>query len=330
MLWLSKKWLVERGRSRRYKLQLMHSFGALRFSTVVCFVLVTGCTGEKESAAVDTAAGPTSAAARPIVPSPATGWERNRNGPVLLYSGPGGSTLVVLPGLTDSTLSTLDAFALDSLSGKAVELFGRPGLIGSAELLVASQAATNDGCLSWPGGTLSPAPKKTWRIGLSRGVASAVALDSLESMTPADSSMITSEIARMSSSVAEGSDPAFRGLPFAVTHAYRFAFGKTLVLIAEVVRRINEEANPRVEHLLLVAERTIDAGANYEVAFESRIAGAEDVVRTSEVLAVVLLKNGTPVIITAFEYEEGNRLVLLERRGKKQWKIAWRSAYTGC
>lgn len=292
--------------------------------------IVTGCAGEKKAAVVDTAAGPTSAAARPVVPSSETGWETDRNGPAILYSVPGGLTLVVLPWLTDNTLSTLDTFVLDSLSGKPMELFGRSGLTGSAELIVASQAVNKEGCPSWPGGTLSPAPKKTWRIGLSRGVASAIALDSLESMTAADSSMITAEIARMSSSVAEGSDPAFRGLPFAVTHAYRFEFGKTLVLIADVVRRINEEANPRVEHLLLVAERRVDAGVNYEVAFESRIAGAEDVVRTSDVLAVVLLKNGTPAIIAAFEYEEGNRLVLLERRGRKQWQIAWRSAYTGC
>jgi len=106
--------------------------------------------------------------------------------------------------------------------------------------------------------------------------------------------------------------------------------GNNLVLAADVVRKINEEANPREEHLLLIAERPRVAGAKYVAAFQSRVAGAEEAVRTTEILGAVQFVRGNPAIVVTFEYEDGGKVALLERTGEKQWRITWTSAYTGC
>ena len=308
----------------------MDSLRAKRFLTVISFLAIVACGGDEKKGASDSAVAPMSTTSQPPTPGINAGWDKTKNGPVILLSAPGGFTMVVLPELTDSSLSATPTFMLDSLSNMPVDLFSRSGLAASATLLVASQRSNTDGCLSWPVGTLSPSPSKPWSAGFRTGVAVPLKLDSLEGMTSGDSSFVTTEIARVASAVAEGTDPTFRGLPFAVRRAYRFQFGTTSVLIGDVVRKINEEADPRVEHLLLVAERAGDAGSKYVVAFESRVAGAEDVVRTSEVLAAVRFAQGRPTIIATFEYEDGSRLVLLERTSQKEWKITWRSAYAGC
>lgn len=237
---------------------------------------------------------------------------------------------VVLPGYTDSTLAANQTFMLDPLSSMPVDLFSPAGLAGTASLIVSSQAINAEGCISWPAATLSPPPAREWRFGFRKGVATALPLDSLEGMTAADSSQVTIEIARIASVVAEGSDPTFRGLPFAVRRAYRFVLGNSSVVVADVVRKINEEANPREEHLLLVAERSTAGDGKYAAAFESRVAGSEEAIRTNEVLGAVRFLRGKPAIIVSFESEEGGRIALLERTGEKQWRITWRSAYAGC
>ncbi|HEX2722130.1 MAG TPA: hypothetical protein VHM24_04385 [Gemmatimonadaceae bacterium] len=250
----------------------------------------------------------------------------------MLLSGAENTTraAVVLPSLPDSVLAAMPSFSLDSLARLPVDLFGLTGLVGSATLAVTSQVPDTEGCVSWPAAVVSPAPPHPWRFGLRKGVAVALSLDSLEGMSSADSSIVTSEIARVASAVAEGSDQAFQGLPFFVRRAFRFSLGNNSVLVGDVVRKINQEANPREEHLLLVAERSASIKGKYVAAFQSRVAGSEDVVRTNEVLGAVRFASGRPAIVLTFEYENGGKVALLERTAEKQWKLTWRSAYTGC
>ena len=289
------------------------------------------CKNDKKPAAGDSAVASDAPFVQPTIPAANTGWDTTDAGPVMLLAGSENmaSAAVVLPWLTDSELASAPSFALDSLSNMPVDLFGLGGLSGSSPLIVSSQKLNTEGCLSWPTGVLSQSPRH-WRFGLRKGVATAFPLDSLEGMTATDSSQVTVEIARIASAVAEGSDPVFRGLPFAVRHAYRFTVGNTSVLVADVVRKINEEANPREEHLLLIAERTNTADAKYEAAFQSRVAGSEEAVRTNEILGAIKFVRGNPAIVVTFEYEDGGKVALLERTGDKQWRITWRSAYTGC
>jgi hypothetical protein len=148
-------------------------------------------------------------------------------------------------------------------------------------------------------------------------------------VTPADSLSITTELARLASALPASNDPAFQGLPFSVRKAYRSKIGQTSLLVGDIVRKINEEANPLEERLLLIAER--GSGDAYSTVFHSRAAGSEEIVRTNEILAAVKFNKGNrPAIVVAFEYENGSRIALIERLSGTAWKLTWRSAYAGC
>jgi len=307
------------------------TFDRVLASLVSVCVVVTACNRDRKPVGADSAAAVTPPAVQPASPGVNTGWNTEEAGPVMLLTGQENTpnAAIVLPWLTDSTLASARAFVLDSLSNMPVDLFNRTGSTGSSALMVRSQAPSTEGCLSWPTGMLSPPPRE-WRFGLRKGVATALPLDSLEGMTASDSSQVTVEIARIASAVAEGSDPAFRGLPFAVRRAYRFSLGTNSILVGDVVRKIAEEANPREERLLLIAERASESDGKYAVAFKSRVAGSEEDVRTNEVLGAVRFTRGNPAIVVRFEYDEGGNSALIERTGQRQWRITWRSAYTGC
>ena len=273
----------------------------------------------------------------PVPPVAATptrnsGWDEGTAGPAMFLSVADNSAaaMVVIPSLTDSTIDP-STFNIDELNDTSVELFSRRGLAGSTVLVVKGDSARAEGCVSWPQARLSEIPAEPWRIGFMKGIVAPLPLDSLETMRTADSVSVTTELARMSSALAEGEDPAFRGLPFTVREAYRFTIGQTTVLAGDVVRKINEEANPREEHLLVVAERSATAGATYSPVYHSRVAGREDEVRTNEILgAVRFVKNNRPSLVIAFDYEDGGRVALLQRMNAGEWRITWRSAYTGC
>jgi hypothetical protein len=128
---------------------------------------------------------------------------------------------------------------------------------------------------------------------------------------------------------SEGST-AFAGIPYFVRKGYRLALSPSSILIAEVVRRINEEANPREEHLLLLAERS-RSDAPYRVGFYKRSAGAEESLETSEILgAVRFVRSRRLAFAVTFDYEDGGKVGLLERVGVGTWRIVWKSAYTDC
>jgi hypothetical protein len=123
---------------------------------------------------------------------------------------------------------------------------------------------------------------------------------------------------------------AFHGIPFSVRKAYRLETPALSVIVAEIVRRINEEANPREERLLLVGDRQT-GDSDYHLAFHTRSSGAEESLETSDVLAgFTLTRSGQPAIAVTFDYEEGGKVGLLERVSGKEWKLVWKSAYSGC
>jgi hypothetical protein len=291
-----------------------------------------GCRGDTGTSKTDSASS-TSASAVPIRPLPAnTGWQEDEAGPALVLSDSASTSaaLVVLPSLSDSVMAGTKVFNADSLTGMSFDLFGRPGSAGPAILTAGSRSSNSEGCVSWPAGTVTGNIQRTWRFGLKRGLATAIPLDSLEGMTSADSVQVTTELARLASSLTVRSDPAFEGLPFSVRKAYRGTLGKRMVLVGDVIRKINEEANPREEHLLLIAERGPASDVPYIAVFQSRAAGSEEIVRTSEILGALKFLNGRAAIVVSFNYENGGRVALIERVSDSEWKLTWRSAYTGC
>lgn len=269
-------------------------------------------------------------------PTTATTWSDDA-GPALVVATDSGRGFVVLPTYTDSTLTDTTTFDLSLVHGTRLDLFSRPGASGEGAVLpVAPRAAAGAGCTSWPDArvTLGDAPfARNWTIGFAAGRARPIPLDPLGALAGPDSARLAAEVTRVASTVPDDAGSIFRGLPFSVRDAWRLqAAPGTEALIAGVMRRINQEANPRVEHLLMVAERDSGTtGGRFRVAYFERTNGLEETLEMSDVLAAVSL--GTPpraTIVLARDFGDGAAYALLERTGVRAWRIRWSSAYTGC
>jgi hypothetical protein len=305
---------------------------AVLSSVLLCFA-ITSCGRDVKSNTADSASAVVPVAANRVQTTINTGWDEVSAGQfiVLPASDDGTTAGLVLPNETDSTLSSSRVFQVDSFANAAVDLFNTAGAAGKSNIAVNSQQAPAEGCLVWPGVRLISKPSGPWTVGFRAGYAKPIQIDSVEKLSASDSLSVTTEMIKQASAISVTGDPAFRGLPFTVQKAYRISMGDTTALIGTIVRKINEEANPREEHLLLILERTGGADAPYSVAYQNRSAGAEDAVRTSAVLAAVrFVRTNQAAIVLAFEYDDGGQVALVERISAGLWKITWRSAYTGC
>lgn len=260
-----------------------------------------------------------------------TNWDVNA-GPVMLLSAgnTSDSVAIVLPEATDSTIESVQG-VVPPVLGFVFELFSRGGKIDSATISPLTPVAdTAPECNSWPAGRMRSA-KPAWRVGFVRGNVKAIPLDSIESLPSADSAMLAASLAQSAATLPVSSDPTFRRLPFRVQSAYTFRLDSVQVVIADIVRTLNEEANPRIEHLLLIGERPAGTKGRYAVGYYSRIAGAEETMQATDVLAAVEIgPSRRPAIIVNIESEEGAQLGLIERVGPGQWRSTWKSAYTTC
>jgi hypothetical protein len=304
-----------------------------KFFLACSLIAVAGCKSDKAPSGSDSAAA--TAATTPAVVSPAVnpGWNEAQAGPALFLSSSdnAGVAAVVNPMLTDSVVAASSEATADSLAGLSIELFDRTGLTGSARLSQRAAVTVADGCIAWPVMTLAESNQKPWQVGFRKGIVTPLPLDSLEGFSSADSMATTTELARLASALPATSDSAFQGLPFSVRKAYRANSSQPVLLIGDIVRKINEEANPREEHILLIAEKNNVSVSPYQTVFHSRATGSEEQVRTTEILtAGRLVHGGETILVVSFGYENGSRVALIERSGDSQWRITWRSAYTGC
>lgn len=294
---------------------------------------LSGCKSDKASSNSDSIAA-IAVTSPAVVSAPANpGWDEAQAGPALFLpvSDNAAAAAVVNPMLTDSVVAGSSEAAADSLAGLSVELFDRTGLIGTARLSQRAPASVAEGCIAWPVMMLSESNQKQWQVGFRKGIVTPLPLDSLEGFSSADSMAATTELARLASALPATSDSAFQGLPFSVRKAYRANTSQPVLLIGDIVRKINEEANPREEHILLIAEKNNVSVSPYQTVFHSRAAGSEEQVRTTEILAAGrLVHGGETILVVSFGYENGSRVALIERSGDSQWRITWRSAYTGC
>lgn len=304
-------------------------YHVLGFSLVV--LTVSACRDKPSGSGADSAA-MRGASQPPITGSSvATGWDSTA-GPVMVIalSRALPEVAIVLPGMTDSTLAATSHFDLAPLENMPVELFGPRGPLGRSVLRVSSQTGNATGCVSWPIGRLIQMSPAGWRVAFEKGRAVGLPLDSLEGMDSADSTRFVASVLQALSSLGSRGDPAFRGIPYFVRKGYRLTLPSSSVLIAEAVRRINEEANPREEHLFLLVERA-GSDADYRVAFQKRSAGAEEAIETSEILAAVrFTASNSLAIVMTFDFEDGGKVGLLEQVAVGNWRTVWKSAYTDC
>ena len=303
------------------------SCGSNAVTMFTLLALLTGC-GERARSNVD------SAHALPPVypgaPSVNAGWDPDAGSIMITpFENSVDTVAVIVPEATDSTVSAVETQNAP-VAGLSFDLFGRAGRVAAAvRLSPLTPDTSKQECYGWPLARLQSKPSD-WAVGFVSGRVAAVPIDSIDAMRSADSASLAVALTRAAATVPGVSDPTFRGLPFRVRTAYRFTVDSVEVVVADVVRAVNEEANPRIEHLLIVGERPTGSAAAFTVRYANRTAGSEESTQTSELLAVLAIgQSRKPVIVLGIEYSDGRRTGLLERVNG-EWRASWRSAYTDC
>jgi hypothetical protein len=249
---------------------------------------------------------------------------------LISLGGNSDSAAVILPEVTDSTIASVQANSAP-VAGLVFDLFGRGGKIdGSTTVIPIQPPDVKQECDAWPPVKVRAA-RSGWRIGFAGAHVQAIKLDSIEAMPSTDSAALAVSLAETAATLVNASDPAFRGLPFRVRSAYTFRLDSVDVVIADVIRSVNEEANPRIEHLLMIGEKRAGSVGKYNTGYYSRTAGAEETTQATEVLAAVRIGSSRkPAVVVNIEYDDGRVMGLIERVAPGQWRSVWRSAFTDC
>ncbi|HET7583979.1 MAG TPA: hypothetical protein VFK13_03675 [Gemmatimonadaceae bacterium] len=268
--------------------------------------------------------------AESVAVPPAVSWGVRLGKVLVVAGGDSAAVSVVLP----ARLSLEDTISVDTraLDGTAVDLFAPTGLVGHGRLADVSISAEGPRCPDWPSGLVAPegitGALPSWTFGLPANRAHPIPMQPLESLPQSDSARLAAELTRIASVLS--TDSVFRGIPFVVRVAYRFTpvTGKTAV-VAELTRRLPQEAAPQEEHLLLVAERDSTA-QRFGPAYWSRSSGSETEVTGTEILGAVNLPSvGHPILLLDAVHYEGDVYVVLERT-EQGWTRRWESPYAGC
>jgi hypothetical protein len=312
----------------RLRLSLASPFQA---SLLLALAVVTGCERSSPGARPDSASVAVSANGGPVAAArDVSGWN-HAAGPALLVEGASPEdAIVLLPFTGDTTDETL----LDAAAEREgpVTLFGRGGARFSAQLGALPDETDGD-CPRWPLRDVRPAEGATaWAIGFVGGRAAPLPLDSVDVLSARDSVALVAETSRLASAVTALTTPAFQGLRFTAHDIRRFdAAPGVRALVAHVIRRVNQEANPQEEQTLLIAERDSGATAGpYHLTYAERTVGREDEVTTPEVLAGARIAGGPPVLVVARDGEQGVTYVMIERVDARRWRVRWSSASTSC
>jgi len=310
------------------------------FIALIALTSLAGCERSGRQAGSDTAV----VGAPPPSDSSATamnaGWNADA-GTVLLVAGDvPGLGEVVFPEVTDSTFGDSALMDLAPVRGADVTLFSRRGEVGHATIVgedtTAQADSSDDACEDWPLVRLrneSRGPTAAWTVGLVAGHARSIPLDSIDHLSRADSTRLVNDVLSLTARLPDDTASAFRGLPFYVRTVRRFEpVPGVQALIADMSRRINQEADPREEQLLLVAER--DSGKTtgpWRVGFSERASGHEGTVETHDVLAALAIGAARrPTLVLARYVGDGVAYALLERNGAGRWELRWVSAASGC
>lgn len=271
-----------------------------------------------------------------MAPAVESAWDSSA-GPVFLTIGPNASTAhLVFPSIASD--AEVDGARLDATpyAGRAFELLGNGRLLGSATVLGVVPVEAPEECSGWPLVQLTGVPGDTsvrsWAVAFEQGRVQPVSYDSLSALTGSDSSRLAMQVARVAIRVPGDTVAALSGVPYQVRRAYRFAIAPGIDgVLAEVVRTLNQEANPQQEHLLLVAERDSTTRGGYDVAYSERAAGGEETTESSELLTMARLGPSRDVVILLARYVgDGVVYAWLERMGTRRWRLRWSSPYTGC
>jgi hypothetical protein len=272
-----------------------------------------------------------------VTPPPTSTWDSAAGRALFVVGAAPGEALIIAPRYSDSTALDSASFDLTTVRAVQLDLFASGKRVGSARVGETARSIRTDSCRTWPTARLGLAvadtsATKDWNVAFEAGHAAEVALDSITALPAADSGRLAAEIARLASALPGDTSAVFRGLPFVVNKAWRTrAPNGPQLLIAVVVRNVNQEANPRQERILLIAERDSATGAGrYTTKYSERAAGLEETLEATDPLAIVLLgAERRPTLVVARDAGHGASFALIERIAG-EWQRRWSSTYAGC
>lgn len=168
----------------------------------------------------------------------------------------------------------------------------------------------------------------TWSVGIVSRDAKPVRSDSLDALSGRDSAFVASEMARLASAVPSGDRVRFSRIPFAVTALRRLKVGGRDIVAAQLVRRLNQEADPGEEHTLVVGERDPTLpGTPFEAVHASRSEGTEDSAEHFDLVAA-LRGSGATWFVIAREKPASITVEILERSDTHRWRVRWTRTVT--
>lgn len=293
-----------------------------RTQLLLATILAVACERGKVPAPADTGV------AKPPPPidttaaiSQSRSWDENA-GPVLLVAADVPTRAFLL--VPDPTASATTLASIPHLA--SVTLIGRGGTVQTGELSVISDTVA---CVT---ATLSAAPPpRPWSVGFIGGVVAPLAMDSVETLSHADSVALVIDLTRLASALPNDTAGRFAGLPFVVRTIWRITIPDgPRVVIATLARQINQEATPLQEHTLLLAERGPSDSA-LTTAYSERSYGDEETIESREAIGAVLLGgNRNPAIIFARDFGDAVAYALVERGSDGHWRARWASPRRQC
>lgn len=282
-------------------------------------LVVAGCRRDRAPGRAETTVAPPPVPADSSAAAPAN-WNVGA-GPVLLVSGDTPSrALLLIPEENGQTI-------LAALPRPAsATLFSRAGVVQTAEL---STIVDSGGCTV---AALSAAPPpRPWTVGFIGGVVAPLSVDSIGSLSSADSLRYATSLNRLASALPNDSSGRFAGLPFAVRSISRFAIADgPEVIVGTLSRQLNQEATPLQERTFLIAEQR-RGDSTIVAAYGERSYGDEETIESRELLAALLIGDTrTPAIVVLRDFGNDAAYALFERVGDAKWRNQWSSARRHC
>jgi len=306
---------------------------AIGLALVAACERTTPAPGRKDTAVTVVPPPETTVVATPEVST----WDSTAGPALFVVGSTPAEALVIAPRYTDTTALDSARVDLTPLRGIRLDLFSGGKRVGIARVASTTGSVRTDSCRTWPTARLDVAANDSaatseWNVAFEAGHAVQMALDSIAGLPSADSATFAADIARIASALPGDTSAAFRGLPFVVNKAWRARMPNGRLLVAAiVVRNVNQEANPRQERILLVAERDSAAPrGRYDTQYSERVTGLEETLETTDLVTMVLLgTDRRPTLVIARDTGSGSSYALIERIAG-QWQRRWGSAYAGC
>ena len=321
------------------------AFGLTRIRAVVrntlatIVVMTSACERQQSVPAIDSAVPLRPAPIGTSNAPPVTTWDA-RLGPVLLVNAGAPDLATVVVGdsarMGADTITEREAVAIRSTPAILV---GRGDSVEVAVLQDARVGRSEDDseCTGWPAWRIARprgnAPLRPWAIGFVGATVQPVAMDSIESLTRADSARLAAEVTRLASTLPSSAADRLAGLPFTVTSLWRFRAGPGVEgVAANLVRRVNQEARPLEERTLLVAERdSTRRDERFILGYYDRAQGAEETIESRDVLALArTTPSAQPMIVMARDFGDGMAYAIVERDPTGRWREKWRSPRGRC